>query len=370
MKRLSLCLSVVLIAAWIATAGCAPSAPAPAPTQAPATPAKPAEPTKPAAAAAPTQAPAPTAQPTAVPKVDFPTKGKPITIIVPYAAGGPIDLMARILADPLEKELGTQVEVLNKPGASTMVGLTELVHAKPDGYTLATSSEPTVQVTYMDPESKATFGRKDVSFIAGVEAHSSAISVATESPLKNLKDLVDAAKAKPEGVKFATTGMLTTGAFPGYFLQDAAGIKFAFVHFDGAPPAVTAVLGGHADVTSLNPSVVLAQMKGGRMRVIGTTGEKRNKFLQDVPTALEQGLNVISYSSMGVIGPAGLPADVSGVLSNAFKKVMQNPDVVKKFDQQGNEMRYLDPAQYAAYYEQSEKDAQRVLNLVRGTGKK
>lgn len=150
MRRLLLALLVALAAASLVVAGCSQPSPAPTPTKSAAAPAKAAEPTK-----APAEQPR-AAQPTAAPaaKSDWPQKGKNITIIVPWAAGSPNDVFARMLAPYIEKELGTSVTVEAKPGAGSQIGMTELSKAKPDGYTLGVNSLKTTIATYLDPERK------------------------------------------------------------------------------------------------------------------------------------------------------------------------------------------------------------------------
>ena len=186
MKRSGMVLAAAIVFGVLLVAGCSQAAPAAAPTQAPATPVKAAEPTK-AAAAAPTSAPAaaaptsapasaPTSSPTAAKTVDYPAKGKAITLLVPFAAGGSTDLATRVMAPLLQNELGVPVEVVDKPGATTQVAAQELVTSKPDGYTYLMFALPTTLITYLDPTRQSTYSRKDFEPVATAFADGLAMS--------------------------------------------------------------------------------------------------------------------------------------------------------------------------------------------------
>src|SRR5665647_1207380 len=204
MKRVILSLATVATAGML-LAACGGPAAAPAATTAPAKPAAttaPAAPaaTKPAASAA-------TAAPAAA-KSTFPEKGKTITIIVPVNAGGGSDVSTRLMLPALEKILGTSVQVENKPGAGQQLGHTEFSKSKPDGYTIGMTNLPTTLTTYLDKERQAVYNRKTFQTIAAPVMDPGAIFVKADSPYKTLKDLVDAAKAKPSTIKGSTTGIL------------------------------------------------------------------------------------------------------------------------------------------------------------------
>ncbi len=178
-------------------------------------------------------------------KVDYPTPGRSVNVIVPYAAGGGTGGAAQMLASLLEKELKTPFQVVFRPGAGAQVGTTELVRSKPDGYTIGYAGVPTTPVIYLDPQRQAVFNRSSFTHIASHFATSALVSVPATSPYKTLKDLVHAAKAQPEKITVATIGLNSPAHLGGMMLEKAAGVKFAFVHFDaGDAPATNAVLGG------------------------------------------------------------------------------------------------------------------------------
>lgn len=355
MDQRHVCLVASMVAATLLFSGCTQAAP-PTPTSAPA---KAAEPTKPAAAPAksaePTKAAAP-AQPTQAPakKADFPQKGKAITLINPWPAGGGSDIAARILASLLEKDLGTAVEVVNKPGAAGQLGATELVRAKPDGYTLCYAVNPDVIAVYLNPDRKAIFTRKDFSFVALQAFDPLVMAVKEGSPYKSLKDVVDAAKANPEKVKVSTFGILSGPHLQLLQLQQLSGAKFAAVHFDGAAPSVTALLGGHVDVSLGYAGAFVPQMKTGGIRAIAIMDKEENKFFPGVKTAEAQGFKLFMSKASGIVAPAGTPPEVVDLLSKAIKKAMDTDEHKKKMDDAGQTLRYMDPKQYATYWEELE----------------
>ncbi len=353
-KVFGLCVSAV--AALTLTAVACSSPAAPAPTAAPAAP-KAAEPTKAAAPAA--------AQPTAAPaaaKATYPEKGKSITMIVPFGAGGSTDIGARLLAAGMEKELGVPVQVENKGGAGSQTGLAELAKAKPDGYTIGFANLPTTNLIYTDPARKATFSAKSFQPIGAQVVDPSAIGVKADGPYKTVKDLVDAGKANAGAVKFGSDGPMTDDDLGIFQLSKASGATYANVAFDGAATTINAVLGGHIDAAFGHVGDFLGQVKGGQMRVIGVADKERSKFYPDTPTLIEQGYNITNSSTRTLVAPAGVSSEVVNVLTAAMKKAMEAPDHVQKMNDAGLTLRYMDPAQTAAFWADMDKLAKPLVD--------
>jgi tripartite-type tricarboxylate transporter receptor subunit TctC len=176
----------------------------------------------------------------------YPEKGRPILLIVPYGAGGATDIQARILAPLLEKELGTPVEVLNKPAAGSQDGLTQIAQAKPDGYTIGYTLVPHAASIYLDPDRKAAFDRKSYQPIALHGADPQVVVVKADSSYRTLKELVDAANANPGKVTGVVAAILGDAHLAILSLQKVTQAKFAIVNATsgGAEPA-TMLLGGH-----------------------------------------------------------------------------------------------------------------------------
>ena len=365
MKRLAVLLVAILAVASLLVAGCTQSSPAASPTKAPEA-AKAAEPTKASAAAstaAPAAAPTKAAEPTkpAAAAPTWPEKGKAIMINVPWSAGDTNDLVTRLLAGYLEKELGTPVQVVNKPGAATVVGLTELVKAKPDGYNLGSTSTMTTVVSYMDAEKKATYSRKDFTPIAVMVVESPVLAVKADSPYKTFKDLVDAAKANPEKIKIGDNGLLSPTHMGSASLAKAAGVKWASVHFDGGAQNVAACLGGHTDGISSSLGPVRGPAKNGDLRILGIMDTQPSAFIPDVKPFSDQGYKVVIPLARGIIGPAGLPKNVVDTMSAAIKKITENPEFKQKAENGGFEVRYWDTAQFTKHWDEMDQYVKPML---------
>ncbi|MHB0869358.1 MAG: Bug family tripartite tricarboxylate transporter substrate binding protein [Chloroflexota bacterium] len=347
MKRLITTVMVGILALSLLLAGCSQAAPAPTATPAAST--KAAEPTK---AAAPAAAPTKAAEP--VKKVDFPQKGKAITLIVAWPAGGGVDIGARLLSPLLEKELGVPIQIVNKVGASGQVGEMELIKSKPDGYTIGTTLVPGTITVYLDPERKAPYGRKDFQPLAIHVSEPGVIAVKGDSPYKTAKELIEAAKTNPEKVKMSSSGIMSPAHMGVLQLQKVTGAKFAIAQFEGAAPAKTALLGGHVDVNVGWGADYQAQVKSGDIRLLGIMDKERSKFYPNVPTLEEQGYKVSWASSRGYCLPAGTPKEIVDVLSAAFQKTINSDEHKQKAAEAALPLRYMDPAQYASYWEETE----------------
>lgn len=285
---------------------------------------------------------------------EFPEKGKPITIIVPQAAGGASDVNARLLAPHLEKELGTTVQIVNRPGAGMQVGTTEMVRAKPDGHTLSITVLPLTITLYLDPGRKAVFGRKDLQPVALLAWEPIAIGVKADSRFKALKEVVEAAKASPEKIRASAPGILGPHHLTILQLERITGSRFAIVQFDGGAPALNALLGGHVDVSFGVGSDMLRHVQGGTIRVLGVAGKQEYKFLPGVKTLEAQGYKVYNAASRGLIATGGTPKAAVGILARAIKKSLENEEFKKKIEAMGQELNYMDPDQMGAYWDELE----------------
>ncbi|MGE5620580.1 MAG: tripartite tricarboxylate transporter substrate binding protein [Sphingomonadaceae bacterium] len=376
MRRYLLGLGVAALGAvTIAAVACSSAAP-PAPTAAPTKAAAPAATTAPAAPAA-TTAPA-AAKPTAAsPAASTGTVQKPadwpkksIQMIIPWNAGGGTDVGFRLLAPLMEKTLGQSIEVVNKTGAGSQVGITELAKAKPDGYTIGNVSGPATQTIYLDPDRKAVFKWEDFAPIGLHVFDPGIVTVAPDSKYKSLKDVIDDAKANPEKVKVSTTGILGDDHLAILELQRLTGVKFAIVHFDGAAPAKTALLGGHTDVAFNNVSEWLGEYKSKKARPIAVLDEQRSKFYPDVPTSVEQGFKLLSSSSRGLAAPKGTPKEIVNFISYAMEQAMKDPSLIEKMESSGLTQRYMNPEQFDKYMREIETQAKPLVEAAKAEEKK
>jgi tripartite-type tricarboxylate transporter receptor subunit TctC len=285
---------------------------------------------------------------------EFPVKGKPITLIVPYAAGGVTDVTARLMAAGMEKELGTTVQVANKPGAASQLALTELARATPDGYTLSYAVLPTVTTHYLDPSRAAVYTRASFQPIGMHHLTWMMLAVQAEGPFKTLKDLVEAARAKPESIRISDSGLMAVPHTQVVMLELVTGVRFASVHFNGGAPSVTALLGNHVEVLAGSTADSLAHKKSGQFRVLGVAAEQPDPSMPDVPTMRSLGFDVVAASAAGILAPAGTPKPVVDKLTRTMKAVIDGADHQAKMKELGIGTYYRDPEGYTKYWIETE----------------
>lgn len=300
---------------------------------------------------------------------DFPAKGRPFTVIVPYPAGGATDIATRMVVDVMKNELGTSIQVVNKPGATSQVGMTELVRSKPDGYTISASPLPAVILTYLDPERKAIYTNKSFQPLANVIFPPLVLSVKADSPYKTLHDLVAAAKAKPETLKIASAGVLSNNHLAILQFEQATNTRLAIVHFDGGAAGMNALLGGHVEATVGVLPEVLAHFKNGAIRPLGVMDARESKFLPGVKTIEAQGFKLYVYGATGLAAPAGTPKPVVDILAKAIKTACENEGFLKKMEDMGFPVQYMDPEEYAKFWSQVERDIAPLMNQAKAGGK-
>jgi tripartite-type tricarboxylate transporter receptor subunit TctC len=302
---------------------------------------------------------------TAATAEDYPEHGRPITMLVGYAPGGATDTSARLMAAALEPLLHTSVQVVNRPGAGSQVALTQLVRAKPDGYTLSYIVIPTVVTHYLDPTRGAIYTRASFQPIARHYQAPEVLAVRADGPYHTIKDLVEAARAHPGAITVSDSGLMGVPNFETLMLGHAAGVRFTPVHFDGGAPSVTALLGGHVDVLAGGTVDALPYKKTGEFRVLGIATEQPDWSMPDVPTIQSQGYDVIAVSETGVVAPAGTPPNVVSVLTNAMHTVIEIPDHQKKLRALALTPAYLDPAGFTKVWIDAETRVKPIIATLR-----
>lgn len=294
---------------------------------------------------------------------DFPEKGRTITMIVPFSAGGSTDVSARILAAGLEKELGTTVQVVNKPGAGSQLAVTDLLRARPDGYTIGYLTLPHVVTLYTDRDRQAPFSRKDLVPIAMHASDPQLLTVSASSPYKTAKELIDAARAQPGKIKGAAVGILGPEHLAMLQIERATGARFAKVQFDGGAPAMAAVLGDHVDFYTGTLGVFASAAKANTVRFLGVLDSEKNPLTPDVPTLASQGFEVLSYISRIVTVRAGTPQPIIDRLSSAIKKVTESEDHKARILAMGLTLRYMSPTETARFWDQVEATVSPLIPL-------
>ncbi|MBP1723723.1 MAG: putative Bug family protein, precursor [Deltaproteobacteria bacterium] len=298
------------------------------------------------------------------PADEFPSR--PLTLQVAMPAGGSTDVGARILASIAEKMMGQPIVVVNKVGAGGQIGWTELARQKPDGYYLGFLMLPSLNTCILDPDRKATFNLDSFVPIINQVSDPGLIWVKADSPYKTLKDLLDDARKSPGVIRASTTGILTDDHLAIYMMEQAAGVQFRVVHLQGAAPQLTATLGGQVDVSFDNVGSVAPRVKAGELRGLAVMDSERSKFLPDVPTTAELGYpTVISSSTRGVAGPAGIPEPIVKKLQTVLKKAMEDPEHIKKMDQAGLAIKPMLGEEYGKFLRQINEKAKPLVESSR-----
>jgi tripartite-type tricarboxylate transporter receptor subunit TctC len=263
----------------------------------------------------------------------FPTK--PVRILVPYAAGGAVDVLARTLGQSLSKTWGQQPVIENRPGAGGIIASQALTQSAPDGYTLilVASGHPLNQFFYPKLPYD-TF--KDFTAISEIAYSPLAIVVAQNSPIKNLQELLATARAKPESLSYGMSGNGTSAHLAGELLNYMAKVKIQSIPYKGGAPALTAVIAGEIPV-SVNPlPEVVGQLEGKAVRALAVTTAQRSKALPDVPTIAEAGIPGYDASVWwGFLGPAGMAPDLVARIHADLAAALKDPVVVTALDKMG-----------------------------------
>jgi tripartite-type tricarboxylate transporter receptor subunit TctC len=272
---------------------------------------------------------------------DWPTK--PIKIVAPFAAGGNVDVTARIVAEYLHPLLGQPVIVENKTGAGSMIGSEAVARAAPDGYTLLMTSASLTN-------SPALFNRypydweKDFTFLTAVSFQPMVVLVNPSNPAKDFKEFLEIARRDPGKVTMGTAGAGSFTHLAGLLLEQKAGVKFESVHYRGTAPGLADIMAGQITFQFEPIATALPMINDKRLKALAVTSLERAPALPNVPTIAESGVpGYESINLLGLIGPANLPAPVIARLGAAMKTVLTDPKVVEKFDGLGTEARYTSP---------------------------
>jgi tripartite-type tricarboxylate transporter receptor subunit TctC len=277
----------------------------------------------------------------------FPTK--PIELVVPFAAGGSTDVLARLVAKYAPKYFEKPLVVVNKPGGGGVIGTEGVVRSKPDGYSLFVGygSGHDLVMPHFQKLPYKTF--EDLLPICRLSVHSVAMVNRADAPYKNLKEFIEWGKKKDQVTASVST---KAGSVDITFqaLGKATGLKIVTVPFRGGADAVTAIVGGQTDTGGNHPSEIISHIKSKRLIPIAVALEQRDPAIPDVPTFKELGYNVVTVGSVkGVAAPKGTPPEVIAYLSDRFKKVCDDPEFVKAMKDIGQPVMYQGPEEFGKY---------------------
>jgi tripartite-type tricarboxylate transporter receptor subunit TctC len=287
----------------------------------------------------------------------FPTR--PITLVVPWPAGGTTDVGMRALASATEKHLGQSIVVENRPGGSGTLGPGQMAAtAKPDGYTVAQIPITVFRFPFMQ---KTTFDpAADFTYIIGVSGYTFGVVVKDDAPWKTFQELMVDAKANPGRINYGTPGTGTSLHIAMEQIAKRQGLKWTQVPFKGNSEAMNALLGGHIDAVA-DSSGWAQLVNAGKFRLLVTWGAERTRNWPNVPTLRDVGIDMVSNSPFGIAGPKGMDPKIVKTLHDAFKKGLEEPSYAEAMAKLDQERFYLSSEDYQKFALQQIDEARRFI---------
>jgi tripartite-type tricarboxylate transporter receptor subunit TctC len=290
----------------------------------------------------------------------FPSQ--PIRLIAPFPPGGSVDIMARLIADPLARELGGKIVIDNRTGASGNIGMEAAARAKPDGYTVVLNTIPlaTNQALF----DKLTWDPvKDFAPIGMVATAPHVLVVPPKVKAASVDDLVKLARSNPGKLTYASAGVGTTFHLCGEMFKDSTGTFILHVPYRGGGPALLDTLGGQVDMSFPTLSAALPHVKAGNLRALAVTDTRRSPLLPEVPTLQQAGVKDFQFTQwLTLLAPAGTPRDIVERLNEALRKTLTSNEVREKFSQQGFDAFITSPQEAAKFIAE---EVQRFGKLIK-----
>ena len=293
---------------------------------------------------------------------DYPSR--PIEIVVPASAGGGTDVLARAFAEAAKKHLPQPMVVNNKPGASGAIGMGEMINAKPDGYKLCMVI---VEITILPHLGLTKYTWEDFQPIARLNADPAAITVRADAPWNTIEEFLAASQKSPGGMKMGNSGNGSIWHLAHAALEDKAGVKFTPIPFQGAAPAVVALLGGHIDAVSVSPGEVSAHVAGGKLKILAIMSDQRVKGFEKVPTLKERNIDLSIGAWRGLAAPKGTPPEILAALRAAARKAAEESSFKESLDKLNLGNAYADADGFRAAMQ---KDSDMFKQLIAKLGLK
>jgi tripartite-type tricarboxylate transporter receptor subunit TctC len=289
----------------------------------------------------------------------YPERG--VALIVPYGAGGGTDITARLLAKDLEPVLGKPVTVENRAGGGGWVGWGALAAARPDGYMLGYLNVPSMYAGYLDRQYNRRESLESFTPLMNHVIDYNVWAVKADSPFKSLKDVIEAAKKAPDTITITGFGAGGDDHIAILGVEAETATKFVVVHHKSTAEGKTQVLGGHVQVLAANISEVAEEVKAGQVRMLGVMASERSRFLPNVPTFKEQGLNQVWSVTRGIAGPAGLPKDAEAKLVAALEQVLNSKGHQQKAEQLSLEPKVIKGEDYRKFLKSNEQEIKKLM---------
>ncbi|MBR1672549.1 MAG: tripartite tricarboxylate transporter substrate binding protein [Fretibacterium sp.] len=272
---------------------------------------------------------------------EYPAKS--IRMIVPFAAGGRTDLVARAIASSAEKLLGQPIAIINKTGGSGAVGMAEGAGSRPDGYTITMVTRELVSLPQLGT---SPVGPDDFKLVCLINEDPAIVLVTPDSKYSSVKDIVEAAKAAPGTLKFAST------AQPNFYLLGLGILTdttYNQIPYNGAAEAIPALMGNHVEFSMTGPAEAISQLKGGQLKGLGIASSQRMAAFPDIPTLTEQGIPLVTGTWRGIGVPPKTPQAIVEKLMAAFEQAAKTPDFVKFMDEKTFGIHYMGSDEFTAF---------------------
>lgn len=293
---------------------------------------------------------------------------KAIRVLVPFPAGGGTDIIARVVTNKLTATLGWSFVIENKPGSGGNLGVDAAAKAPADGYTVALGQTSNLAINPTLYSKMPYDSVKDLAPVGLVASAPLVMVVAADSPYKTLADVVNASKAKPASINFASPGNGTVAHLASELFQKTAGVKFTHVPYKGSAQAATDLIGGQVQLYMSSVPTLIGHIKNGKMRAIAVTSLKRVDDLAQVPTVAESGYKGFeAVTWFGFVAPAAVPKDIVVRLNTEINKALQAADVQKKLEDQGADVLGGSPEQFGALIK---SDISRWAPIIKESGAK
>ncbi len=293
---------------------------------------------------------------------EYPTK--PIEVVVPAAAGGGTDAVTRAFAEACKKYLPQPLTVNNKPGASGAIGMGDMINARPDGYKLCMVI---VEITILPSLGLTKYTFEDFIPIAQLNADPAAITVKADAPWNTIEEFLTDAQKSPDAIKMGNSGNGSIWHLAHASLEDKTGVKFNPIPFQGAAPAVVALLGGHIDAVSVSPGEVSAQVAAGKLKTLAVMSDQRVKGFERVPTLKERKIDLSIGAWRGLAAPKGTPPNVINALRVAAKGAATEPMFKESLDKLNLGLVYNDSD---AFKQVMQRDSEMFKKLIAKLGLK
>jgi putative tricarboxylic transport membrane protein len=286
---------------------------------------------------------------------------KPIEFTVPFAAGGGSDIMARTIAAMMEKEkiLSQPLVVVNRPGASGVLGYMHVGQKTGDPYVITTATNSFIIQPLLG---KMKLDYREYTLIAGLALDEFVLVVPANSPHRTVRDLVEAARRSPKNVKVGGSSAPSIDSIITHLVEKATGVQFNFIAFKSGGEVMTNLLGSHIDVASANPGEALTQIQAKKARVLAAASAKRLASLPEVPTLRESGIDVVATQWRGVAAPKGLPKEAEATLISAFKRLSDSKTWQESYLRENNlTPQYMAPEEFRRYLDGDTQQTRQIL---------